>query len=106
MCLATVGWGSFWCAAVWMRFAPETAPSFAAVCWFSSVFAAFGLAAALFTIRAKLAWLLVTAVPLFANTSLLLVPLVARTLRVTRTSEVLFPNDVPAALWRCDERHA
>lgn len=106
MCLATVGWGCFWFAAVWMRFAPESAPSFAAVCWFSSVFAAFGLAAALFTVRAKLAWLLFTAVPLFANTSLLLVPLVARTLRVTRTSEALLPNDAPAALWRSNERNA
>lgn len=105
MCLASVGWSAFWVAAVWIRFAPESAPSFTAVSWFSSVFAAFGLLAALFTVRAKLAWLLFTAVPLFANTSLLLVPLVVQTLRVTRTSGWQ-PSSAPAALWRANERHA
>jgi hypothetical protein len=87
MCLASVGWGSFWVLALWTRIAPESAPSIDSVCVFSGVFAAVGLAAAIFSMRARLAWLLFTLIPLFANGSLLLVPSVIKTLRVIRTEQ-------------------
>lgn len=88
MCLASVGWGAFWVMAVWTRLAPQSAPSIESVCWFSGIFAAFGLMAAIFSIRARLAWILFTLIPLFANGSLLLLPSVIKTLRVIRTEQV------------------
>lgn len=87
MCLASVGWGAFWVFALWTRVAPGSAPSLDSVCVFSGVFAAFGLAAALFSLRARLAWLLFTLIPLFANGSLLLLPTVIESLRVIRTEQ-------------------
>ncbi len=87
MCLASVGWGSFWVFAFWTRLAPDSAPALESVCTFSAVFAAFGLAAAIFSMRARLAWLLFTLIPLFANGSLLLLPSVIKTLRVIRTEQ-------------------
>ncbi len=87
MCLASVGWGSFWVFAFWTRLAPDSAPSIESVCAFSGVFAAFGLAAAIVSIRARLAWIIVTLIPLFANASLLLLPSVIQTLRVIRTEQ-------------------
>lgn len=87
MCLASVGWGSFWVFAFWTRLAPDSAPSLDSVCTFAGVFAAFGLAAAVFSMRARLAWLLFTLIPMFANGSLLLLPSAIRTLRVIRTEQ-------------------
>ena len=76
MSFATLGWGSWWITAVLMKLAPSIAPDVRVTCWVASTFALVGFLAALWSIRARLAWLLFTLVPLFANGSLLLVPLV------------------------------
>jgi len=80
ICLASLGWGTWWVAAFLSRFAPDLAPGFALTSWIAGVFASLGLLVALFTIRARRIWLLFTLVLLLANASLLLVPLVARSL--------------------------
>ena len=57
------------------RFAPGAAPSWPWVYAVAGTFAAAGFALALFTIRARTVWILLAAVPMVANGSLLLVPL-------------------------------
>ena len=74
MTLATLGWGSWWVAALLRALAPAAAPGPWATAWVACAFAAIGLAWGLVTLRAKLAWVAITAVPLFANGSLLLLP--------------------------------
>jgi hypothetical protein len=73
MILATVGWGLLWTALLahklgWWH------PSVKVLQWLASVPASIGLLYALVTVRARRTWLLVAAVALFANVSLLLVP--------------------------------
>ena len=74
MTLATVGWGAWWIALVIKRLAPEYAPGFWVVASFASVFALFGLAGALLTLRAQRSWLMCALGAVFANTSRLLLP--------------------------------
>jgi hypothetical protein len=76
MTMATAGWSAWWLAAALARWFPDAAPPPMAVQVFSSTFAAFGIALALFTMRASRAWILISCVPLAANASLLLLPLV------------------------------
>jgi len=71
MTLATLGWAVVWTALCLRRWAPELAPDPVLTLRLASGIALVGLAVALFTLRAKLAWILITAAPLFANTSLL-----------------------------------
>jgi len=73
MILATLGWGFLWLSLLahklgWWH------PSARLLQWLASVPAALGALYALFTVRARRTWLLVAAVALFANVSLLLVP--------------------------------
>ncbi|MEZ6016266.1 MAG: hypothetical protein R3F49_14195 [Planctomycetota bacterium] len=73
MILATVGWGLLWTSLLahklgWWH------PSALALQWVASVPAALGALYALATVRARRTWVLVAAVALFANISLLLVP--------------------------------
>lgn len=81
MCLASLGWGSWWITVFLMRYAPGIAPGVATTGWFAGTFAAFGLLLALWSVRARGAWLLFTLVPIFANASLFLVPWLVETLR-------------------------
>lgn len=74
MTLASLGWGTVWLTVVLMKLAPEWAPGVGAAEWIASLFALAGLACGVFTLRAKLAWILITGVPLFANGSLLVLP--------------------------------
>ncbi|MCB9916674.1 MAG: hypothetical protein H6828_16240 [Planctomycetes bacterium] len=74
MTAASLGWGTVWLTVVLMKVAPGWAPGVTAAEWISSGFALAGLAIGVFTLRAKLAWILITAVPLFANGSLLVLP--------------------------------
>ncbi len=71
MTLATIGWAVIWisvCVARWVPgWAPDPTISFNA----ASFFALVGLGLGIFTLRAKLAWILITGAPLFANGSLL-----------------------------------
>jgi hypothetical protein len=71
MTLATVGWALLWATLFLRRFAPEWAPDWNAAWWLAVVFALPGLFLALFTVRARLIWVLLAAVPLFANASLI-----------------------------------
>ena len=76
MTLATLGWGSWWLAFLIQRLAPDFAPNLSVVYAFSGTFAAVGFLCGLFTLRVKLAWILITGVPLFANATLLMLPFV------------------------------
>jgi hypothetical protein len=84
MCLASLGWGSWWVAVFLMRYFPGAAPSLSATEWFAGTFAAFGLVVGIFTIRARRSWLLFALVPILANASLFLVPWLIETLRSPR----------------------
>lgn len=87
MSLASLGWGCWWVFAFLTHFAPGWAPSVGVVSWVSCGFAAIGLLAAIWTVRAKLAWLLLALIPLGANGSLLMMPVVMKTLRVIHDGE-------------------
>lgn len=76
MTLATLGWGTVWLTVVLLKTAPSWAPHVGTTYVVASIFAFAGLCCGLFTLRAKLAWILITGVPLFANGSLLLLPLI------------------------------
>jgi hypothetical protein len=76
MTLATLGWGVIWVALCLKRWAPEWSPGPEVAFGTASAFAIVGLGFGLFSLRAKLAWILITAAPIFANTSLLCLRLV------------------------------
>lgn len=78
MVLATAGWGVWWTALVLHRFYPDVEPLLAPATWIASAFAAVGLFLAVFTVRARLIWILLAGVPVFANATLLLGPLLLR----------------------------
>ncbi|MCP3920302.1 MAG: hypothetical protein GY711_32655 [bacterium] len=76
MVFATLGWGTWWFAVLLHKLAPNFAPPVWAVYTIACSFAAIGAVLGFFTIRARLIWVLLAGVPLFANTSLLLVPVI------------------------------
>jgi hypothetical protein len=84
MVLASLGWGVWWIEVCLARFAPEYAPSLRTTALVGGAFALPGLLVAIWTIRAKAAWILITLVPLLANLSLIALPLLIKTLRVIR----------------------
>lgn len=71
MTFATLGWAMIWISVCLVRWAPDWAPPAGISFNVASAFALVGLGLGVFTMRAKLAWLLITAAPLFANGSLL-----------------------------------
>lgn len=71
MTLATAGWAVIWIALVLRRWAPGMAPAAEVSYGIAFAFAAVGLFFGLFSLRAKLAWILITLAPIFANFSLL-----------------------------------
>jgi len=79
MTLATLGWGVWWVGLFLARFAPWLAPDWLSgrtlVTALSSVLGGLGLLLALFTVRANRSWLPFALVAIFANLSLLLLPL-------------------------------
>lgn len=87
MTFASLGWAAWWCLLFLKHFLPDHAPSTDTVQWIGVGFALPGFLVALWTIRAKLAWIVVTLVPLCANASLLSMPLVTKTLRVIREEQ-------------------
>ena len=87
MTLASLGWGVWWITAFLIRFAPDFAPGLRAASIVSCVFATAGFLAAVWTIRARLAWLLFALVPLFANASLLLFPFALKAIRLIRAEQ-------------------
>ena len=81
MTLATLGaavWGG---TLLWMRLAPESAPSIRTAYLASSAFTVPGGLLAFLTLRARTAWLLFALVPLLANGMMLVLPYLALRLR-------------------------
>lgn len=76
MTFATLGWAVIWIALCLKRWAPGWAPAAEMSFAVASAFAVVGLGFGLFSLRAKLAWILITAAPIFANSSLLCLRLV------------------------------
>jgi hypothetical protein len=75
MVFATVGWGAWWVTVFLHKLAPELAPSILTTSIIACIFASVGFFLAVFTVRARLIWVLLAGVPLFANGSLLLLPM-------------------------------
>jgi len=80
MILATLGWGTWWCVLILHRLRPDPPVGLLVPSTVSTVAAVLGLAVAVFTLRARRAWILFALVPLFANGSLLFVPWLAEEL--------------------------
>ena len=80
MTLATLGWATWWLCLIVRRFAPDWHVPLAVPSAISTALALFGFAIAVLTLRARRSWILFTLVPLFANSSLLFVPWLAREL--------------------------
>jgi len=76
MILATLGWGLWWFVLGLHRFAPSWFPGLTPVYIVTGCLASVGLFLGIFTVRAGLIWVLLAAVPIFANASLLMLPLV------------------------------
>lgn len=74
MILATSGWGLWWLVLALRRFAPEWYPGLGTVYWITTAATSIGLFLAIFTVRARLIWVLLPAVPILANASLLALP--------------------------------
>jgi len=89
MVMATFGWGAWWITALLYKFAPGSQPSLLTTYVVASVFALAGFGLALFSIRARLIWILLAGVPLFANGSLLMMPLLLDGARALMDSEAV-----------------
>ncbi len=74
MVLATLAWSTWWMTVWTVKLVPEWAPSFEVTYVVAGIFAAPGLLLALFTVRARLVWVLLAGVPLFANATVFLLP--------------------------------
>ena len=85
MTMATLGWGVWWVTVLLSRFAPGIAPSLHLAAWIGGCFAAVGLFLGIFTIRARMIWVLLAGVPIFANGSLLVMPFLIGDLEVHLT---------------------
>ncbi len=78
MTLATCGWGTWWLLLLLRRVVPAWNIPLAWPATVSTACALMGLLVAILTLRARRSWILFALVPLFANSSLLLVPWLAR----------------------------
>ena len=87
MVMATFGWAAWWITALLYKFAPGLQPSLLTTYVVASVFALAGFGLALFSIRARLIWILLAGVPLFANGSLLMMPFLLDGARALMQSE-------------------
>lgn len=76
MVLATCGWSLWWLALAAHRYAPALFPGLLPVYVLTGVMAAVGLFLAVFTVRARLIWVLLAGVPIAANGALLMLPAV------------------------------
>lgn len=76
MILATVGWGLWWIVLGLHRFAPAWSPGLGPTYVVTVALASVGLFLGVFTVRARLIWVLLAGVPIVANGTLLLLPLV------------------------------
>lgn len=86
MSMASLGWAVWWATFVLRRFAPDLAPHLLVTEWLAGACAAVGLLASFWCFRAKLAWLLITSIAVFANGSLLAMPWVVEVVRSERAA--------------------
>jgi hypothetical protein len=93
MTCASLGWASWWVTAALLHFKPSWAPSIDVTDQLAITFALLGFIAALLSIRARLAWLLVVSVPLFANLSVLLIPFTLNTWRINAAGQIVHDDD-------------
>lgn len=76
-----------------LHFKPAWAPSIEVTDHFALTFAVLGFIAAVLSIRARLGWLVVVSVPMFANLSVLLIPFTLNTWRVNEAGQVVHDGD-------------
>ncbi|MDZ4775055.1 MAG: hypothetical protein SGI72_18195 [Planctomycetota bacterium] len=88
MSMASLGWAVWWVTLVIARFVPDATPDLRVTEWAAGACAVVGFAAALWAFRAKLAWLLIISIALFANGSLLLMPWIVDAWRLDRAGHV------------------
>lgn len=81
MTLATGGAAVWGASLLWIRIAPESAPSLGAVWMISAAFTVPGFLLAFLSLRARTAWLLFASIPLVANGMMLVLPWLALKLR-------------------------
>ena len=74
MTLATLGWGVWWVSVLLHKFVPGLSPGLGATYVVTCALAGVGFCLACFTVRARLIWVLLAGVPMFANGTLLLLP--------------------------------
>lgn len=93
MTLATLGWGVWWVSILLHKLVPGLSPGLGATYVVTCTVAGAGLVLALFTVRARLIWVLLAGVPIFANGTLLMLPILLGdeieellTTRTTRTT--------------------
>lgn len=74
MTLATLGWGVWWVSILLHKFVPGLSPGLGATYVVTCALAGVGFVLAFFTIRARTIWVLLAGVPIFANGTLLMLP--------------------------------
>ncbi len=91
MTLATLGWGVWWVSVLLHKFVPGLSPGLGATYVVTCALAGVGFCLAFFTLRARLIWVLLAGVPLFANGTLLMLPVLlgdeVERLLTTRSAE-------------------
>ncbi len=74
MTLATLGWGVWWVSLLLHKYVPGLSPGLGATYVVTCALAGVGFCLALLTLRARLIWVLLAGVPMFANGTLLMLP--------------------------------
>jgi hypothetical protein len=93
MTFASLGWGTWWITAAFLHFKPHWAPSIGLTDDLMLTFATFGFLTAVLTIRARLAWVAVTMVPMLANLSVILIPFTLNTWRVDASGRIVHDGE-------------
>ena len=95
MSMATLGWGIWWITLVLAHFVPDLRPELRITEWGAGACGVIGLLAAFWAFRAKLAWILIMSIAVFANGSLLLMPWIVDAWRLDRTTTVEAHDNLP-----------
>ena len=85
MILATLGWGCWWVHALLWRLVPGLCPPWWLTATAATAIGVLGVVLALLTVRLQRSWLVFVLVPLFANASLVAMPLLAIDFPATRS---------------------
>jgi hypothetical protein len=93
MTFASLGWASWWVTAALLHWKPSWAPSIDVTDQLAITFALLGFIAALLSVRARMGWLIVVAVPLVSNLSVLLIPFTLNTWRINEHGQIIHDDD-------------